>query len=223
MLKEYIKKTHTPIRLSKILVINIFSHLLYICTFFAIPLLIRKYIIIGNFASSLIKITCLFLFEASFIPSCIATMHLLNEKRNTDFSLKKALHTGVASLIFAFIKTAHLSLSLYFFRIAMKMHIYLAFLICTIFFSVLCFSFWVPAIVANQSYANKKPSIFSSFLISIKLFISFPFFSSCVFLHSLILHATSNLFFYIYPGQARIFFNINIAYGILKSKKNTRK
>ncbi len=221
MIREYLKSKNQKIGAIKVLKINLFCHLLYICTFFVLPFFIRQHLIIGNFAASLIKVCVLFLFELSFIPISISTMQLLKNVPYSDI-LKKIITTAPATIIFAFTKTTLIISSLYFFRLAIKTHPALAFLSCFFFFSAMCFVFWFPSVVTYQTELCNKCNFFSSLLASIKLFASNPFFSSFVLLHSLLLYAISILFLYIYPGQARIWFDINTAYCIMTKKRKEK-
>lgn len=211
MLKKYIKGVFSSLPFLRCCKLNLFTCLLTLIFFF-LPAILRKYYIVNNLQGIIIKITFLFLFEASIIPISIGVIELKNKKYCNFFSILKISYSKILNiLLFAFTKTFLLILFFYLFKIVIKVNLKLSFCFCFLYFFLFFLTFYFSSIIAKY-----KINFFNAIFISASFFIKYPFFTSIVFLHSLVLLFVSFFFFNLYPGFAKIFFNINLAHDIIE-------
>lgn len=98
MFSEYLKLTINKKNTFSFIKLNLFPASLEVLLFFILPILIKKYYIIGQYEAIALNSIFLFLFEASIV--FISRSVLRVEKK--EFRTKIFFNT----LIFAFIKTA---------------------------------------------------------------------------------------------------------------------
>ena len=211
MLKTYIKRVHHKLPVFNLLHLNLFSFILTALFFFVLPLVIRRYYIIGNECANVIKFVFLLLFEFSSITIAIAIKDLQKTKE-----LKKVYLLGqikgkvLNTIIYTFTKTLAFLAFIYVFRVAIKMSLHVAFVVTFFYFFFIFSTFWLAPIIANEESCFLKAVYKSA-----HLFILHPFFSFFVFLHVLFLSFLSIFLFNLFPGQSLIFFNIDVGYKML--------
>lgn len=207
MFSEYIKLTFKKKNIFSFIKLNIFPSILEILNLFILPLLIRQYYIIGQYEAIAINLSILFLFEASIVFISKHSFDIYMEKKkgkNRIFS---------KALFFAFLKTSLFLFFLYTFKKIIKFKLYLAFLFCFFYvFFFLC-TFYLPCLLVKNSFISScKKSVY--------LYLSYPFFTFFVFLHSIILFLISMILLGIYPGVSKIMYNIHVALHIIEEKKS---
>ena len=207
MFREYIKLTASKKNILSFVKLNTFSSILELITFFIFPLLIRQYYIIGQYEAIAINISILLLFEASIVFISKGSLNVYEGKTKCN---KK--HLFLKALFFAFLKTAFFISFLYLFKKAIKLNSLLAFLLCFCSILFLLCSFYLPCLLVKNSFilSCKK---------SIHLYFSHPFFTTFVFLHSIILFLVSMILLNLYPGVSKIMYNIHLALYIMEEKK----
>lgn len=206
MFLEYMRLTVIKKNIFSFVKLNISAFVLEVLALFILPLLIRQYYIVGYYEALAINLSFLFLFEVAMVFISKHSLNIFSEgKKNVDKHLFKK------ALFFAFIKTVFFGVFLYLFKKAMNLNPYLAFLLCflSIFF-FLCM-FYLPCLLLKNSFT-------SSLKKSINLYVSYPFFTAFVFLHSVILFFISMILLNLYPGLSKIMYNVHVALRIIEKK-----
>lgn len=226
MLKEYIKKTH-PFPILCLWLSNLPFFLLNFMFFVTFPLLLRRWYIIGESLANFIKIVFVFCYEFLIVPTSISIFNKLSLSQTVPYKraykIKFTFHAFLSSFFYAVFKTNLFILHLILFRLCFAQNKLLAFLELTAFFFVLCFSLYLPHIIAKKIVAHQtelKKLLLSSFKESFKLFTNHPFFSSFIFLQSLLLLFLLPLTLFCYPSMPQILYNLKVAYELLDSRLN---
>lgn len=209
MFREYIKLTASKKNILSFVKLNAFLSTLELITFFIFPLLIRQYYIIGQYEAIAINISILLLFEASIVFISKGSLNVYEGK--IKYSSKK--HLFLKALFFAFLKTVFFISFLYLFKKAIKLNSLLAFLLCFCSILFLLCSFYLPCLLVKNSFTLSCKK-------SIHLYFSHPFFTTFVFLHSIILFLVSMILLNLYPGVSKIMYNIHLALYIMEEKKS---
>ena len=208
MFLEYMRLTVIKKNIFSFVKLNISAFVLEVLALFILPLLIRQYYIVGYYEALAINLSFLFLFEVAMVFISKHSLNIFSEgKKNVD------KHLFEKALFFAFIKTVFFGVFLYLFKKAINLSSYLAFLLCflSIFF-FLCM-FYLPCLLLKNSFT-------SSLKKSINLYVSYPFFTAFVFLHSVILFFISIILLNLYPGPSKIMYNVHVALHIIEKKFN---
>jgi membrane protein len=206
MLRQYLKLTLGKKNIFSFIKLNIFPSILEIFLLFILPALIKKHHIVGQYEAITINSIFLFFFELSVVFISRHSLNIWTEE-------KKHNNNGIflKALFFVIVKTMLFILFLYLFKKAIKLSLYLAFLLC--FFSIFFFLclFYLPCLLVKNSFAiSLKRSIY--------LYISNPFFTFFVFLHSMLIFFISMLLLNLYPGVSKIMCNIHMALRIMEEK-----
>lgn len=202
MFLQYLKLTLREKNILTFIKLNIFPSILQVLIFFILPMLIKQYYIIGQYEAIVINSIVLFLFEISIVFISKYSLNITKKKKYKIFS---------KALLFAFFKTATFILCIYLFKKSIKINQYLVFLLC--FFSIFFFlcTFWLPCLLIKNSFV-------SSFKKSVHVYFSFPFFTTFVFLHSIIIFVISMILLLIYPGISKITYNMHIALQMIENR-----
>lgn len=201
MFTKYIKLIFNKKNIFSFIKLNIFSSMLEIILFFILPVLIKRYYIIGAYEGIVINSMFLFLFESSSIltSNCVLNVFFKEEKKvsSESFLLLKAL-------LFALLKTIFFIIFLFCFKKLIKMNMYFSLLLCFTYMFLFLVTFWMPCLLVKDSF-------FSSFRKSIHLYFSYPFFTVFVFLHLTTLFLISVILLSVYPGVSKIMYNMHTA------------
>ncbi|MGP1438467.1 MAG: hypothetical protein ACTTKH_05285 [Treponema sp.] len=204
MFLEYIKLNPNKKHFLYFVKLNIFPSIFEVLNLFILPIVIRKYYIIGKYEAMLLNLIFLFLFEASIIFISHYTFKLYKKEEKKQNLIVKALY-------FAFLKTTFFLVFLYLFKKAMKISLYLSFSLCFFAMLSLLLMFWLPCLLVKNSF-------FSSIKKAIHLYLSHPFFTTLIFCHLIILFLFSMILLNIYPGLSKITYNMHLALHIIEEK-----
>ena len=152
MFSEYLKLTLNKKNTFSFIKLNLFPASLEVLLFFILPVLIKKYYIIGQYEAIALNSIFLFLFEASIVFISRSVLRVEKKECRTKIFFNVAF--------FAFIKTDSFLFFFYLFKKAMSLTPYLAFILC--FFSMFIFLclFWLPCLlVENNFISSLKKSI----------------------------------------------------------------
>jgi len=236
MLKEYIKRTHLRLPFSYLLLLHLPFFTVNFIFFIVLPLASRRHCIIEERLASWIKVAFLFCIELLIVPTSKHIMEKLdNYNRNCTTNMKFCLpHPNkmmpthfhsissllFASLVYALINIFLLVLHLFLIRFFLTSNkVFMFFPLFSFFFLLFAF-FYFPAIIAKKIITNKhgiKHIIASSLKESFLMFVSHPFFTSLLFLHSLFLLFLYPTTLFFYPSITCILYNTLVAYDMLTS------
>ena len=209
MFKQYLKLTINKKSFFSFAKLNIFPSILEVIIFFILPILIRRFYIIEQYEAIAINLSFLFLFEASIVFASRGSLNICS--LNTHEEKQHNMSIFSKALLFAFIKTTFFLSFLYLLKKTTNPH--LAFLLCFLsMFFFLCM-FWLPSLLVKN---NLIPSLKKS----IHLYFFHPFFTTFIFLHSIILFFISIILLNVYPGPSKIMYNMHIALQIIEEKVN---
>ena len=208
MLKKYIKLTLNKKNTFSFIKLNIIPFILELLLFFILPAFIKQHYIIGQYEAILLNATFLFLFEYSIVFISKHTLAIYIEEKKYNEGEIPSSKLILKALTFAFFKTIFFVLFSYLFKKTIKLSLYSAFIFS--FFSTFFFlcAFWLPSILIKNSF-------FSSLKKSIRLYISHPFFTAFVFLHSLLLLFFSMFLLNVYPGLSIVTYNMHVAINLM--------
>lgn len=208
MFSKYIKLTLNKKNSFLFIKLNIFTSTLLVLLFFILPVLIKRYYIIGKYEAMAINAFFLFSFETSIVFISRDVLSIYEQKKHNERIFFKAL-------FFALIKSAYFIIFFYLFKKAISIASSLAFLLC--FFSMFVFFciFWIPCLLIKNNFI-------SSLKKSIYLYFSYPFFTTFVFLHSILLFFISMITLNLYPGESKIIYNMYIALYIMERKNKSQ-
>ena len=203
MFSEYLKLTLNKKNTFSFIKLNLFPASLEVLLFFILPILIKKYYIIGQYEAIALNSIFLFLFEASIVFISRSVLRIEKKECRTKIFFNAA--------VFAFIKTDSFLFFFYLFKKAMSLTFYLAFILC--FFSMFIFLclFWLPSLLVKNNFASSCKK-------SIQAYFSYPFFTTFVFLHSTLLFFISLLLLNVYPGISKIIYNMHEALWKMEEK-----